>query len=209
VGFAPARKPRLVIAVVIDEPMIAHHGGTVAAPAFRRVMEASLRHLGVIATPQPAERAAGKPTRPAAAPLKRGPAASEAAEAKRLASGEQRVPDLLGHSARGALVAAQAAGFPLALRGSGQVVTQRPSPGEVAFAGTLVEVALEPPVRDAPAPVPVSEAPLRQPVRTDRDKSAERSGPAVGWGRGGLAGGAGRARALPDTQKSPREGRDG
>ena len=48
VGFAPARRPRLVISVVIDEPMIAHHGGTVAAPAFRRIMEASLRHLGVV-----------------------------------------------------------------------------------------------------------------------------------------------------------------
>jgi cell division protein FtsI (penicillin-binding protein 3) len=152
VGFAPARKPRLVIAVVIDEPMIAHHGGTVAAPAFRRVMEASLRHLGVIATVQPEERAAGKPRRPAAAPARSSEPAADAADERRLAPGEQRVPDLLGRNARAALVAAQAAGFPLALRGSGQVVTQRPSPGEIAFAGTLLEVALEPPARDAPEP---------------------------------------------------------
>src|SRR6185369_478746 len=59
VGFAPARNPRLVISVAIDEPVIAHHGGTVAAPTFRRIMEASLRHLGVVpnAVVQPAKRA--------------------------------------------------------------------------------------------------------------------------------------------------------
>lgn len=45
VGFAPADAPRVVLAVVIDEPVIAHYGGTVAAPAFRRIMQASLRHL--------------------------------------------------------------------------------------------------------------------------------------------------------------------
>jgi cell division protein FtsI (penicillin-binding protein 3) len=49
VGFAPAEAPRLAIAVSIDEPMIAHYGGQVAAPAFRRIMAAGLRHLGVAA----------------------------------------------------------------------------------------------------------------------------------------------------------------
>lgn len=47
IGFAPANKPRLLVAVVLDEPMIAHQGGLTAAPVFRRVMQASLRHLGV------------------------------------------------------------------------------------------------------------------------------------------------------------------
>ena len=47
VGFVPADKPRLVISVVIDEPVVAHYGGTVAGPVFRRVATASLRHLGV------------------------------------------------------------------------------------------------------------------------------------------------------------------
>ncbi|MGF1469859.1 MAG: peptidoglycan D,D-transpeptidase FtsI family protein, partial [Sandaracinaceae bacterium] len=47
VGFAPALEPRLVIAVVLDEPAIDHYGGTVAAPVFRRVCQAALRHLGV------------------------------------------------------------------------------------------------------------------------------------------------------------------
>ena len=47
VGFVPADKPRLVIAVVLDEPMIGHYGGDLAGPVFRRVAESSLRYLGV------------------------------------------------------------------------------------------------------------------------------------------------------------------
>lgn len=48
VGFAPASKPRLVIAVMIDEPSPDdYYGGTVAAPAFAQVMAGSLRILGV------------------------------------------------------------------------------------------------------------------------------------------------------------------
>src|SRR5436309_6042347 len=47
VGFVPADKPRLVVAVVLDEPMIGRYGGDLAGPVFRRVAEASLRYLGV------------------------------------------------------------------------------------------------------------------------------------------------------------------
>jgi cell division protein FtsI (penicillin-binding protein 3) len=48
VGFAPASHPRLVIAVMIDEPSAGqYYGGTVAAPVFSRVMAGALRMLGV------------------------------------------------------------------------------------------------------------------------------------------------------------------
>lgn len=48
VGFAPASNPRLVIAVMIDEPGGKHYyGGEVAAPAFSNVMAGALRLLGV------------------------------------------------------------------------------------------------------------------------------------------------------------------
>ena len=50
VGFVPAEDPRLVISVVVDEPVIAHYGGVVAGPVFRRVGEQALRHLGVPAS---------------------------------------------------------------------------------------------------------------------------------------------------------------
>jgi cell division protein FtsI (penicillin-binding protein 3) len=48
VGFAPASNPRLIIAVMIDEPSGGqYYGGTVAAPVFSSVMGAALRLLGV------------------------------------------------------------------------------------------------------------------------------------------------------------------
>jgi cell division protein FtsI (penicillin-binding protein 3) len=48
VGFAPASAPRLIVAVMIDEPNGARHfGGDVAAPVFSAVTGAALRMLGV------------------------------------------------------------------------------------------------------------------------------------------------------------------
>jgi cell division protein FtsI (penicillin-binding protein 3) len=48
VGFAPVSNPRLVIAVMIDEPGGGqYYGGAVAAPAFSNIMGAALRLLGV------------------------------------------------------------------------------------------------------------------------------------------------------------------
>jgi cell division protein FtsI (penicillin-binding protein 3) len=48
VGFAPASRPRLVIAVMIDEPASGgYQGGVVAAPVFARVMAGALRVLDV------------------------------------------------------------------------------------------------------------------------------------------------------------------
>jgi cell division protein FtsI (penicillin-binding protein 3) len=48
VGMAPASDPRLVIAVMLDEPSNGqYYGGVVAAPVFSRVMSEALRMLGV------------------------------------------------------------------------------------------------------------------------------------------------------------------
>jgi cell division protein FtsI (penicillin-binding protein 3) len=48
VGFAPASSPRLVVAVMIDEPSAGqYYGGTVAAPVFSTVMAGALRLLDV------------------------------------------------------------------------------------------------------------------------------------------------------------------
>ncbi|MEE9493293.1 MAG: penicillin-binding transpeptidase domain-containing protein [Gammaproteobacteria bacterium] len=47
-GMAPASKPRLVIAIVINEPAKEEHfGGVVAGPAFSRVMSGALRLLNI------------------------------------------------------------------------------------------------------------------------------------------------------------------
>jgi cell division protein FtsI (penicillin-binding protein 3) len=48
VGLAPASNPRLVIAVMIDEPSAGqYYGGVVAAPVFAQVAQGALRLLGV------------------------------------------------------------------------------------------------------------------------------------------------------------------
>jgi cell division protein FtsI (penicillin-binding protein 3) len=48
VGFAPVSDPRLVVAVMIDEPGgKVYYGGDVAAPVFAQVMAGGLRTLGV------------------------------------------------------------------------------------------------------------------------------------------------------------------
>lgn len=48
VGFAPVSDPRLIVAVMIDEPSAGkYYGGEVAAPVFSQVMSGSLRALGV------------------------------------------------------------------------------------------------------------------------------------------------------------------
>ena len=48
VGFAPVSNPRLIVAVMIDEPSAGqHYGGLVAAPVFSQVMAGALRLLAV------------------------------------------------------------------------------------------------------------------------------------------------------------------
>ena len=47
VGFAPVSDPRIVVAVMIDEPSGQHYGGIVAAPVFAQITSAALRTLQV------------------------------------------------------------------------------------------------------------------------------------------------------------------
>jgi cell division protein FtsI (penicillin-binding protein 3) len=48
VGFAPASDPKLLCAVVVDEPQTGSiYGGVVAAPAFGQIMEFALPYLGI------------------------------------------------------------------------------------------------------------------------------------------------------------------
>jgi cell division protein FtsI (penicillin-binding protein 3) len=47
VGMAPASAPRLIVAVMIDEPTGEYYGGQVAAPVFSKVMGGTLRMLSI------------------------------------------------------------------------------------------------------------------------------------------------------------------
>jgi cell division protein FtsI/penicillin-binding protein 2 len=47
VGFAPARNPRLLVAIMVDEPQGEVLGGQVAAPAFQQLASFALPYLGI------------------------------------------------------------------------------------------------------------------------------------------------------------------
>ncbi|MCX8017396.1 MAG: penicillin-binding protein 2 [Rhodocyclaceae bacterium] len=66
VGFAPVSDPRLIVAVMIDEPSAGkYYGGEVAAPVFASVMGSALRALGVPPddTAKPLQFAAASPVK--------------------------------------------------------------------------------------------------------------------------------------------------
>ena len=61
-GFAPASKPRIVVAVMIDEPDAGQfYGGQVAAPVFAEVVDRSLRALQVAPDAAPTVLAGSRP----------------------------------------------------------------------------------------------------------------------------------------------------
>jgi cell division protein FtsI/penicillin-binding protein 2 len=47
VGFAPAKEPKLLVAVVVDEPQGEIYGGLVAGPAFRQITSFALNYLKI------------------------------------------------------------------------------------------------------------------------------------------------------------------
>ena len=150
-GFVPAERPRLVIAVVLDEPVIGHYGGDLAGPVFRRVAESSLRYLGVTpsgasAKLQAVSRAGDLADTTLAAmhagerPEVLDPAVSAAVPPKDAV----RVPDATGMAMRDAIRAISGAGLVPEIEGSGRLVRQAPSPGVPAAKGTSVRLLFEP-----------------------------------------------------------------
>ena len=148
VGFVPAEDPRLVISVAVDEPLVNHYGGIVAAPVFRRIAERSLRYLGV--PPTRPKAAAGDAT--AAGPdAPAGGALTVAGVPLALpAPGQVEVPDFAGETIRSALAIARRAGLELVVRGAGLGVTQSPRPGTGLVPGGTVTVEFELPQGGAP-----------------------------------------------------------
>ena len=151
VGFVPAEKPRLVVAVVLDEPMIGRYGGDLAGPVFRRVAEASLRYLGV--PPSNAQPKIAQVTRTndpadvALAALRPKKTADPPTES--LAMGPPppntvRVPDASGLAARDAVRAVGAAGLVPEIEGTGKLVRQNPQPGQAVPKGSSVRLVFEP-----------------------------------------------------------------
>jgi cell division protein FtsI (penicillin-binding protein 3) len=133
VGFLPSRDPALAIVVVIDSPHGPNQffGGTVSAPIFRRIAEASLRYLGVGQTINPIP-----PVLLARHSESGGvPRASIADSAGSLTVSfvsdgpPGTMPDLRGLSAREALHKLMRLGLVARINGDGFVVAQDPPAG--------------------------------------------------------------------------------
>ena len=95
----------------------AEYGGTVAAPAFKEIAEATLRYLNVA------------PSVPART-IDLGAPMLATFSQKRAPTAGSEVPDLRGLDARAAVALATRSGFRVRASGSGVVQTQQPLPGE-------------------------------------------------------------------------------
>jgi len=156
-GFVPAEKPRLVIAVMLDEPMGgAYAGGSVAAPVFRRVGEMALRYMGVM--PKGTEpvklsdlsqvaRSGGDQATNAYQVMNDAKASPQGVvtPSAPLKGGEVRLPDFQGFPIREAIRSAKALGLLPQVEGTGRVSRQEPPAGTVLPKGTAVKLVFEPP----------------------------------------------------------------
>jgi len=155
-GFVPAERPRIVVAVVLDEPVIGHYGGDLAGPVFRRVAEATLRYLGVVSAvatagsswpeTRPGGADAGAITAlpaPAQPPVPSADAPAGGAPGAAVAGGV-RVPDATGMPAHEAVMALTRAGLVPQIEGWGRAARQSPAAGSTVPRGSAVRVVFEP-----------------------------------------------------------------
>ncbi len=161
IGFVPADAPRVVIAVVVDEPHGKTYGGDVAAPVFSEIGAEVMRLLRVAP-----RRPDGARSPILTADLSAGAAAASvgaqlaaanvvpAANRSGRESDEDSVPDLSGKSARDAIRLLAMRGISTRLTGSGFVVSQEPPPGAPASRGTTCALVLSPSVASADGGLP-------------------------------------------------------
>jgi cell division protein FtsI (penicillin-binding protein 3) len=149
VGLFPARAPKYVIVVKLDNPQGAHFGGKVAAPVSKVVLQAAIAAEGAAldgtvlaartrATAVPETAAADvAPVVPESAVTVAVPLAPVRADS---AGAPRQIPDVSGLPLRAAVYTLHRAGFRVAL-GDGQAGHTIPAAGTVAAPGTLVRLA--------------------------------------------------------------------
>jgi cell division protein FtsI (penicillin-binding protein 3) len=163
VGFVPSRNPRLVCLVVMDAPKKGgYHGAQAAAPTFKRVAEAALRHLGVPPTINPEPTVLVERRDPAAgvggavATAGTGAGAANGASAalassttafkpaidNAAAARDGLMPDVRGLSAREALRVLATVGIEARVLGDGFVATQEITPGTAIERGQTCGLVL-------------------------------------------------------------------
>ena len=149
VGFVPSRNPAAVIVVVIDSPHEkGYYGAVVSAPVFKRIADATLRHLGVgpNVNPAPPVIVAGREA-PDMAPTRIAAPIPPVHAADTTEPGE--MPDVRGFSARDALRTLTRIGLSPRISGDGFVIEQSPAAGTLLTRGTVSVLKLG---RRAPLP---------------------------------------------------------
>lgn len=118
IGFAPADDPQLVCLVVLDEPQgYPYYGSQTAAPAFQKIIEDSLRYMGI-----PPQNDAKMP---------------EGKESLKIEL--KKVPGVINTSLEDARKALRGAGFKAEVEGSGEMVFgQLPLEGAMVGEGSTV-----------------------------------------------------------------------
>ncbi|MBK7583044.1 MAG: PASTA domain-containing protein [Myxococcales bacterium] len=154
VGYVPAKKPVVAISVIVDEPMVEHAGGAVAAPIFRRVAQAALKYKGLTAATRDRVDVAELGVKPDRANLAyallreaRGkkPSVQEGvAMGGPVPAGKVRVPDMTGWPARAAIRQAIELGVSPRVSGSGLCAKQEPPPGGIVDKGASITLVFEP-----------------------------------------------------------------
>jgi cell division protein FtsI (penicillin-binding protein 3) len=128
VGFVPADKPKLTIAVIIDEPQGVKYGGVVAAPAFRGIAQNSLAYLKISPI-----LPAGQPPRALEAKTVVQPTdeslAEDDADTPDDSTAGAVMPNFHGMSMRKVLQVMEKHGINIRLIGSGRAAEQSPPPG--------------------------------------------------------------------------------
>jgi cell division protein FtsI (penicillin-binding protein 3) len=163
VGFVPADDPKLVIVVIVDDPVINYYGGVVAAPTFGRIADRSLRYLGIapygaakVKQPEPVAGESGSKPDP-------GPLEVDDSGDLPLTSGDTgpggeimqsgldpciedcvSVPDFEGKGLSWALKMADDSGLVLDVKGTGRAVAQSFEAESQVPRGSILTLVLEP-----------------------------------------------------------------
>lgn len=149
IGFAPVTRPAITIAVILDSPVGAHHGGEVSGPVFKRVAEQVLSYLEVTPDlpgdhPVKAEKidpeqlrdsadAVVEPEQAPAQPVVEGTAVVDL-------GGSLVAPDFSGKNMRAVAEMALLRGLEVNLVGTGVARQQSPAPGQPLPPGRRITV---------------------------------------------------------------------
>ena len=147
VGFVPSRNPALAIVVVVDSPHGENgtHGGSVAAPIWKRIAEPALQHLGVAPDVDPADPVLVARGDDENAPIETTNVADVGQPTVSLIvdGAPGQVPDVTGMSARDAIRQLMKGGLNARLSGDGVVVSQDPPAGTPLEPGMVCRLVLD------------------------------------------------------------------